>query len=342
MSTPKTIFTEPLNRGIIQKVFMNGEEFLNLVLTNKINIIFSCPHENSTPNNYLYIVKEGIFFCTNSYQVKNFEMLDKAVNNFEVSGFERFEKYTIAVRFGINDLEEFRLFERSKFLNPNNDNSYNEFLDHKKGGFSNKTQYDQAKSLGISNNDEFLTFLNSSFDNDYNSYLKAKELGFSQKEDYRKAMGLGLNNSEEYKEFLNSGCETREEFDFFKKRMPHIIKDYEKKIDQVIKDAIHIFKSRNYGEFIRLKFLSIEILSKLLYLKLFRRDIQKENDFKVDDAISQIEEELDKKLVDFEELKYWRRIRNKIAHEHLEVDENKAEKGKEFFDELYNNLKKYS
>jgi len=52
--------------------------------------------------------------------------------------------------------------------------------------------------------------------------------------------------------------------------------------------------------------------------------------------IEDIEKSIEISLVDINELKYWRRIRNKVIHENFKINKDKAEKGKEFFDELYN------
>ncbi len=115
-----------------------------------------------------------------------------------------------------------------------------------------------------------------------------------------------------------------------------------KKIIKIVKDADNAFKSNQFEEFIRLKFLSIEKIADITHLKVFKQEKREGEDLKVDNIINEIERELNLELTDHEELKYWRRIRNKIIHEHLKIEKDKAEKGEEFFDELYNNLEKYS
>ena len=54
--------------------------------------------------------------------------------------------------------------------------------------------------------------------------------------------------------------------------------------------------------------------------------------------IEDIGNKIEIRLVDINELKYWRRIRNKVIHENLKIDKDKAEKGKEFFDEFYKKM----
>lgn len=67
-------------------------------------------------------------------------------------------------------------------------------------------------------------------------------------------------------------------------------------------------------------------------------DLKSENDKILDDMIEDIENKIKIRLVDINELKYWRRIRNKVIHENLKIDRDKAEKGKEFFDEFYKKM----
>lgn len=89
-----------------------------------------------------------------------------------------------------------------------------------------------------------------------------------------------------------------------------------------------------------MRHLSIEKLSEVLYLSLFKREFKHEDDKKVDDLISEVGQKLNRKLVDEEEIKYWRRIRNKVVHQNLKISLDKAEKGKEFFDEIFGTMSK--
>ncbi|MBA7644754.1 hypothetical protein ES703_52500 [subsurface metagenome] len=136
---------------------------------------------------------------------------------------------------------------------------------------------------------------------------------------------------------MDSGCQTVEEY-HFKIKFPPIFKEMSKKINEILKDAKEAFDSMRYEEFIRLKYLSAEKLVELAYMKVFKKDFKEENNLNFDDIIRSIEEKTNKKVVDFEELRYWRRLRNKIIHEHYKIEKNKAEKCNEFIDEFYNNL----
>jgi len=70
-------------------------------------------------------------------------------------------------------------------------------------------------------------------------------------------------------------------------------------------------------------------------------NLKNNSNLKVDDIINKIESQLDENLVDHEELKYWRCIRNDIIHKHTKIEKDNVEKGKEFFEEFFKNLNKY-
>jgi len=104
------------------------------------------------------------------------------------------------------------------------------------------------------------------------------------------------------------------------------------KLKVIGQDAKDHYKNKRYGEFIRLKYLSIEILAKAVYFKLFNKEICKENDLNLSEIIEAIEQKLGVNFVIVEELNEWRIIRNKIVHEHLKIDEKQAVKANVFFD----------
>ena len=149
---------------------------------------------------------------------------------------------------------------------------------------------------------------------------------------------MNIEDNDEYQEYLKSGCTTKEDFEFFKKELPSLIENSEKTLKQSLKDANKAFDSGGYEEFIRLYFLAIEKLTNAFYLKIFKKDLKSVNDKIIDDMIEEIGNKINLRLVDINELKYWRRIRNKVIHDNLKIDKDKAEKGKEFFDEFYKKL----
>lgn len=113
-----------------------------------------------------------------------------------------------------------------------------------------------------------------------------------------------------------------------------------KKIEIVTKDADEAFELKRFEEFVRLKFLSVEKVCLLVYLKIFEKSFPEEKQLKIDDILYEIENKKNEKIVDHEQLKKWRRIRNRIAHDHVKIKEEKAIEAKEFFDMLVDKLEK--
>jgi len=288
--------------------------------------------------------RENLMNLRQKYIAKNYKEYLKA----KKLGFQEKFEYDDAMKLGIDnykDYSSYKAFYSNKEKIYYNEKYYKKYLKAKKLGFQNniENEYNEAIKIGADNYEDYSSFKKSGFEEfyEFEEYLKANKLGFENVEDYSDAMNLGFNNYAEYKEFQESGCESKEEFEFFKK-MPQIIENMKKKLNEIVKDADNAFKSNRFEEFIRLKFLSIEKMADITHLKVFKREKLEDEDLKVDEIIDRIEKKLEVKFTDYEELKYWRRIRNKIIHEHLKIERDKAEKGKEFFDELYNNLMKYS
>ena len=297
--------------------------------------------------NFMKLDWENLMKLRQKYIVKNYKEYLKA----KKLGFHKKGEYDDAMKLGIANYEDYSSYrafyynDEKRYYNDEkmyyfNEKYYKKYLKAKKLGFQNENEYDEAIELGIDNYEDYSSFKKSGFYK-FEEYLNAKKLGFQDENKYYEAMDLGFNNYAEYKEFQESGCKSKEEFEFFKK-IPQIIKNTNKKINKIVKDADNAFKSNQFEEFIRLKFLSVEKIADLTHLKVFKREKREGEDLKVDSIINGIERELNLELTDHEELKYWRRIRNKIIHDNLKIEKDKAEKGKEFFDELFNNLKKYS
>lgn len=337
MGIPITISTQSIHDFIKQKILVPKEEFVKLIIQNKNDIVFSCKKERSPANYYnFYIVLEGYCFYTDSYLIKDYEEFSKAID-FLNFGFGSFNDYVEALTFGITERDEYNKFKKSGFFNITNLKSYQEFKDFQNGGFLDKTEFLEAQKLNISKKMDYDEFLNSGFDN-YNQFISAKNHGFLNKDDFRTAKSLSIEDNDEYQEFLKSGCTTKEDFEFFKKKLPSLIKNSEKTLRKSLKDAKNAFDSGSFEEFIRLYFLTIEKLTNAFYLKIFKKDLKSMNDKIIDDMIEDIGNKIDIGLVDINELKYWRRIRNKVIHDNLKIDKDKAEKGKEFFDEFYKKL----
>jgi len=155
---------------------------------------------------------------------------------------------------------------------------------------------------GFNNSETYYDFLKSGYTTkkDYEEFkLKekiSKDLGYESIKDYEKSQELGFNDANIYYDFLKSGCKTKQEYEFFKK-LPNLFNKIDDKINEIIKDANDAYNSQRYEEFIRLKFLTIEKISEKLNLLLFKKELEIDNELKIDDIISLFEEKLNEQLV---------------------------------------------
>ncbi len=265
-------------------------------------------------------------------------------------GFINRKDYHYAIELGIQNHVFFKEFIDSGYTGTSRGiremkRDYKIFLKAKEKGFLDKEDYELAEELGIKNYQELEAFMQSGFygsDNYYNTdkyeeFKEAKGLGFDTKSSYDKGMNLGLDNYDAYKNFLESGCKTVEEYQF-KIIFPPILTQKTNKIREILNDSSIAFDSMSYEEFFRLKYLSVEKMAEIAYMKIFKKELNKDNELKFDDIINELDKKTESKLVDLEELRFWRRLRNKIIHDHFKLDKDKTIKGKEFLDELYNKL----
>lgn len=320
MDLPKIIFSNPISRDLKSIIEVSSRHFVELIKNDKLDIVFSActPHYPQRKENFLYTVKEGFCIIANTRELKYLEQFYE----IQKGNFINFFEYLEAAYFNIENHKSYKAFKESTFWGYELVN-YENFFDAKKKGFINKQDYEFAKVQGIKNKQELDDYRNSGI-SVYSEYLIFKKGGFKDKKEFGKAITLGFQTAEEYHKFLDNR---------YKSRL--------NKINEIIKDSNSIYDSNRFEEFIRLKFLSIEKMADLLYLKLFEKELTKENDLQLEDIFKKIEEKLNKTFVDYEELKNWRVIRNKIAHEHYKINKDKVERGKKFFDDLFDKSMKH-
>ncbi len=320
MDLPKIIFSNPISRDLKSKIEVSSRDFVELIKNDKLNIVFSActPHYPQRKENFLYTVKEGFFIIANNRELKYLEQFYE----IQKGNFPSFYAYLEAMYYNIENYESYQAFKESTFWS-HELVYYDNFLDAKKKGFTNKQEYEYAKVQGIKNKQELDDYRNSGI-SVYSEYLNFKKGGFKDKNEFGKAITLGFQTAEEYHEFLANR---------YKSRL--------NKINEINEDLNSAYESNRFEEFIRLKFLSIEKMADLLYLKLFEKELTKENDLQLEDIFKKIEEKLNEKFVDYEELKNWRVIRNKIAHEHYKINKDKVERSKKFFDGLFDKSMKH-
>ena len=110
-----------------------------------------------------------------------------------------------------------------------------------------------------------------------------------------------------------------------------------KTIDSILEDAEVNFEANIFGEFIRLRFLAIEKISELIYSKLFPNNVEKFDI--IHDCIRKIEEKLKKRIANHKKLAQWRKVRNDYTHNNTTINKLQADRGREFFNILIDNLR---
>ena len=110
-------------------------------------------------------------------------------------------------------------------------------------------------------------------------------------------------------------------------------------IYDINRDAHKAFKQGRYSDYIEFKYRGAEIFYKSLYKEIFNKEI-KEGDY-LSDIIREIEQKLNMNSGILRKLNKWRRVRNRIVHEHLKVNKRKADEAMHFFNKLYQLFKVY-
>ncbi|MFX1257123.1 MAG: hypothetical protein ACFFAN_04655 [Promethearchaeota archaeon] len=125
IGVPKIIFTEKIDN--MQKILLPNEQLFEMIINEKLNLIFSCYKSLDSTQFNMYIVKEGVCFVTENDDFSKFENL----YNIDKKGFTNFDEFLDSSRYGINNFLEYKEFKESKFYSPNVD-SYKNYIAAKK------------------------------------------------------------------------------------------------------------------------------------------------------------------------------------------------------------------
>jgi len=112
------------------------------------------------------------------------------------------------------------------------------------------------------------------------------------------------------------------------KKVSSQLQDKIKDLERKIKKASN---NNALGEYFRLSYIKYEHQAKNLLINL-EEDVP--DDFDLGDAINRIEEIMEEKLVERNEFENWRNVRNKYAHEGLEITEEVAKEAKSYFEKF--------
>lgn len=110
---------------------------------------------------------------------------------------------------------------------------------------------------------------------------------------------------------------------------------YMTKIYEINRDAEKAFGDGRYSDSIMLRYKGAEIFYRSFYKEIFDKKIKDMDQPNLIDTIKKIEKKLNVRSGKLKELNEWRKVRNKIVHQHLKVDRKKAEDAKQFFNQLY-------
>jgi len=129
----------------------------------------------------------------------------------------------------------------------------------------------------------------------------------------------------------------------YQKFLDEHYKHLEDKIFLIIKDSNNAYNSNRFSEFIRLEYLLIEKMAALTQLNILKiHKLEENKEINLDEILNFIEKVKNQKFIDYEQLNYWRNIRNKVVHENFKVDKQMSDKAKLFFEDLHSNLKNIS
>lgn len=145
---------------------------------------------------------------------------------------------------------------------------------------------------------------------------------------------MGFENVEEFTEFERSGCPVKVIFMGHKQN----IANYLTKIGKIHQDAEGEYQQKRFGGYIRLAYLEVEKIVEALYC--VRNHVQDTQGKKFSDLLGNLSGDFGIRLVNVEELKEWREVRNKFMHENQKVSPQSAQRAKTFFDETTAKLKK--
>lgn len=317
MEIPKTCFVidkDPL-KNVRKKFKLEAKSFIDLVMSQH-KCVFSC--ETLTNVYYLYVVQEGFVFYTDGGRVRTFEEFKKPYEQAEESGFKDAKEFQDAQKYGINTYTDYIVFKNSNFYGVS---TYKDFLEAKDAGFDKREEFLEAKKLEIPSKQDYDDFKRSGYHN-YQTFLKARDGGFPDAIEYNNALQLGFSDYNQYQKYLDK------EYGEFKDE-----------IKSLLKKSHSAFKSGEYAEFLARRFELLEMSAKLLYLKIFSINLKNNYEKQFQNLISEIEDNLNEKIINIKAIIEWKKLMAKINDEGLTLEKKKADEARKFFDKSQSYLK---
>lgn len=363
MKYPETIEVNKLRR--IDKhanIVLAPFEFYKFIKTEGFKTVFF-------HNRELYVFKNGVYIETLTFdKCKNYKELALRIESLLEKGFKKPNEIFEAYLFDLENYNLYSEFMESSFKqsvsssgNLRNINragfsrDYDLFLEAKQFGSTERKIFNEAKNIGISTYKKYETFLESDFyyrdssraqrsteenKKRYREFAEASKGGLINRDFYIEAKNKGFTNKIIYEKFLKSGCKTKQEYEkylIYLEDLPVLLEPMGEDILRTLREADGFYISRKYGEFYKKRYLIIESISKRVCEEILQK---KPKNIVIDKIFEELEHIINTKIVDKNEMKKYRNLRNDVIHELKNpINKDIADVSCIFFDDLYINLK---
>ncbi len=363
MEYPETIEVNRLER--IDKhanLVLTPFNFYKLIKNEGFKTVFFSSRE-------LFVFKDGVKIETLTYnKCKNYEELALRIESLLDKGFKKPNEIFEGYLFDLENYSLYSEFKESSFkqsVSSSGDlrhinqagfsRDFKLFLEAKQFGSTEKRIFEEGKNIGIPTFKEYETFLESDFyyrdssraqrnieenKKRYREFVEASKGGFINRDLYIEAKHKGFSNKEIYEKFLKSGCKTKQEYEkylLYLEDLPELLESMSEDILRTLREADGFYISRKYGEFYKKRYLIIENISKRVCEEILQK---KPKNIVIDKIFEELEQITNTKIVDKNEMKKYRNLRNDVTHELKNlITKDIADNSRTFFDDLYTNLK---
>lgn len=354
MSNVLIVASDNVTLNEIPQVSVTIGDFIRVVDSLGSEIVFSCEIDYDKKDCYLVFHKGSVVY-TRFMKVDTWDEFKSMHIKMQEGGFTEYSKLQDAQEYGISSNGEYEDFIRSdayydqrEFYSKKEKKKelYNLYLNVKKSGFENFSQYKSAYILGIADPIEYDLFTSSEWgkrdyyidnysDYDKNSYIEfcdARKKGFTSKDAYQKAVKMGFEDAKVYRMFVESGLNDKKDFDYVIYEFPSTFDNEMNIAEQSKKEADVAFKNSRYQESVSKNFIQVEKLLNAAYVLSHKRKPERKIDY------VGLLEELNSKhnlgIAGLKKFRHCRQIRNKVAHENYKVTEEEALSVKNCLEEL--------
>ena len=320
-------------------------------------------------NKELFVFKYGVKIETPTFdKCKNYKELVIRIESLLDKGFKKPNEIFEGYLFDLENYDLFLEFKESNFKKSVSSSGilkhisqtafsrdYNLFLEAKKFGNTDRRIFEAAKKLGIPTFKRFKIFQESDFyfkdssrtqrnidenSKRYREFSEASKGDFTNRDLYIEAKNKGFSKKVIYEKFQKSGCKTKQEYEkylLYIEDLPELLKPMGEDILHTLKEADEFYIGKKYGEYYKKRYLIIENISKRAYEEILQKNPK---NTVIDNIFEELEQTTNTKIVDKNEMKKYRDLRNDVTHELKNpINKDIADDSRTFFDDLYINLK---